>query len=315
MANSEKIVELRPEVADFRAQQSVTMRGDVLSYFPNTRCSSFSTDGAGFRHSVFRGQEYSVADCLRSDRCGLLLGASNIFGSGVAGNENIMASLLAERFGFPFGNAAMPGASSRNLHSLLISLVARAGADRAPAVAVVSTGGDLSSFCESSRADATFGSPNRAQLKIKEASEGARKANAEESFPRLLAFTTLWTNAIASICRGYGIPLVLIHQSTIFEKTRLNAYEKACGLGQAFSPAHERSFANHRAFNQRFYEKRKAIADARNIPLAGWNLQNEIGFIDEFHCDRDGIQVMSDAVGKEIEPLLAKKREPATAGA
>jgi hypothetical protein len=314
MANPKRIVELRPEVADFRTRQSVTMRGDVLSYFPNRRCSSFSTDGAGFRHSVLRGQEYSVVDCLRSERCGLVLGASNVFGSGVAGNENIMASLLAERFGFPFANAAMPGANSRNLHSLLISLVARAGAARAPAVAVVSTGVDLASFCESSRADATFGSPNRDQLKWQESSEGASKADPNESFPRLLAFTVLWTNAIAGLCRGYGIPLVLIHQSTSFEKSKLNAYEKACGLGEPFNPSQERQFENHRKFNQPFYDKRKEIADARKIPLAGWHLKDEISFIDEFHCDRDGIRLVSEAVGNEIEPLLAKKPEGVATG-
>lgn len=313
MANHKRIIELRPEVADFRSKQNVTMRGDVLSYVPNKRCSSFSTDAAGFRHSVFRGQEYSVADCLRSERCGLVLGASNLFGSGVAGNENIMASLLAERFGFPFANAAMPGANSRNLHSLLIGLVARAG--RAPAVAVVSTGCDLASFCESSRADGMFGSPNRTQLKWQEDSDGARQPNPDESFPRLLAFTALWTNALAAICRGYGIPLVLIHQSTSFEKTNLNAYEQACGLGEPFHPSQERQFQNHRKFNQPFYDKRKEIADRREIPLAGWHLNDEISFIDEFHCDPDGIRVMSKAVGDEVDPLLARKRESVASGA
>lgn len=312
MANREKILELRPELADFRTKLNVTMRGDVLTYFPNKRCASFSTDAGGFRHSVFDGREYSVADCLRSERCGLVLGASNIFGSGVAGNENVMASLLAERFGFPFANAAMPGANSRNLHSLLIGLLARAGRQRKPAVAIVSTGVDLASFCESSRADATFGSPNRAQLKWAEYNRGP-EPNAEEALPRLLRFTTLWTNAIAATCSAHGIPLVLIHQSTIFEKSKLNASEKACRLGEASNPSEQRQFENHRKFNQPFYDKRKEVADRRNIALAGWGLKDEISFIDEFHCDREGIRLMSDAVGNEIEPLLAKQREPANA--
>jgi hypothetical protein len=314
MANPKKILELRPEVADFRVKQNVTMRGDVLSYRPNMRRGSFSTDAAGFRHSVFRGQQYSVADCLRSERCGLVLGASNVFGSGVAGNENVMPSLLAERFGFPFANAAMPGASSRNLHSLLIGLVARAG--RPPAVAVVSTGVDLASFCESSRADGIFGSPNRSQPQWSKDSEAATKPDPDASFPRLLAFTALWTNALAATCRGYGIPLVLIHQSTSFEKSKLSAYEKACGLGEPLNPAQERQFDIHRKFNQPFYDRRKQIADARKIPLAGWHLNDEISFIDEFHCDRDGIRVMSEAVGNEVEPLLAAREpEPAAADA
>jgi hypothetical protein len=302
MANHKKIIELRPEVADFRTKNSIVIRGDVLSYLPNQRSSSFSTDGGGFRHSVFRGKEYSVADCLRSERFGVVLGASNLFGSGVAGNENIMASQLAERFGFPFANATMPGANSRNLQSLLIGLGASAG--HRPAIAVVSTGCDLANFCESSIADPLFGSPNRAQLKWLKDDKERKQPDSVENFPNALKFTTLWTNAIITLCRSYRIPLVLIHQSTVFEKSSLNAYEAACGLGEAFHPSQELQFANHRTFNHPFYEKRKALADARGVPLAGWGLTDEIGFIDEFHCDRDGIRVMSGAVGDEIEPLL-----------
>src|SRR6266576_4678799 len=142
MANYQKIIELRPEVAEsIRFRRSIRYRGDVLAYGSNFRCDSFSTDASGFRHSMLRGKSFSVADCLRSERYGIILGASNTFGFGVAGNEKCMASLLAERFGFPFANGAMPGANSRNLHSLLLSFFARAA--RRPAVVVHSSGGDL----------------------------------------------------------------------------------------------------------------------------------------------------------------------------
>ena len=146
MANYQKIIELRPEMADFfENRRKIGVRGDVLTYWPNIRCDSFTTDSAGFRHSTFEGKELSLADCLHAGRYGIALGASNLFGFGLAGNENCLPSLLSQRFGFPFANAAMPGANSRNLHSLLVGLIA--GAGRPPAVVVHSNGGDLAGFC------------------------------------------------------------------------------------------------------------------------------------------------------------------------
>ena len=304
MANYQKILELRPELADFfRNRQRIGFRGDVLAYWANLSTESYSTDAAGFRHSSLNGKEYSVADCVRSGRYGIVLGASNLFGFGVAGNENCMASLLAERFGFPFANAAMPGGNSRNLHALLLGLIA--GAPQRPAVVVHSSGIDLAGFCESSIADPIFGSPNRSQLKTLKDSGHSIESDADENFPRAVAFTGLWTSALANACRAYKVPFVLIHQSTFFEKKKPTALETECRLGVAFNPTQEVQFANHRKFDERFYAERKAIADRLKVPLAGWGVGDEITFIDEFHCDRDGIRVMSKAVGDEIEPLLS----------
>jgi hypothetical protein len=301
MANYKKIVELRPEMADFFGNRRlIGVRGDVLCYWANTSCDSFSTDAAGFRHSTLGGKEYSVADCLKSERYGLVMGASNLFGFGIAGNENSMASQLAERFQFPFANAAMPGANSRNLHSLLLGLVA--AATNPPEVVVVSTGGDLSTFCEASMADPIYGSPNRALLKTQKELESI-PSDPDENFPRLIAFTSLWTRALATVCRALKIRLVLIHQSTFFEKKAPTRMEMECGLGEPFNAAQERQFANHRKFDLPFYEKRKAIADSVGVPLAGWEMKEELSFMDEFHADLEGMRSMTEAVGDAIESL------------
>ena len=70
MANYEKIMELRPEMADFfENRRKIGLRGDVLTYWPNIRNDSFTTDSAGFRHSTFNGETLSVSDCLRSVWC------------------------------------------------------------------------------------------------------------------------------------------------------------------------------------------------------------------------------------------------------
>jgi hypothetical protein len=302
MADYRKIIELRPEVAEFiRFRRSIHYRGDVLAYPPNIRSESFSTDALGFRHSMLRGKNFSVADCIQSERYGIILGASNTFGFGVAGNENCMASLLADRFGFPFANCAMPGANSRNLHSLLLSFIAR-GAHR-PVVVVHSSGGDLGNFCESSVADPTFGSPNRGQLKSATSPSGAAP-DPDRNYPRLLAFTSLWTSVIAALCRAQAVGLVLAHQTTFFEKTDPNGFELEAGLGEPFNPGQERQFENHRKFNEGFYLERRSVAEGMEIPIPGWDLTDQLGFVDEFHCDREGIRVLSEPLGDAIDGLV-----------
>ena len=311
MADYKKIIELRPEMADFMAnRRKIALRGDVLTYWPNMQTASFTTDSAGFRHSSFKGKDLSLADCIHRDRYGIVLGASNLFGFGLAGNENCLPSLLAERFGFPFANAAMPGANSRNLHSLLVGLIANA--KFAPAVVVLSNGGDLAGFCESSLADPIFGSPNRAQLKSIRTNDD--NADPEKNFPSLLAFSTMWSSAIARACRLNGVPFLLLHQSTYFEKKRPTATELKCRLGEVTHPSQELQFANHRRFNERFYRNRYAFAESRNIPIAGADT-DDIGFIDEFHCDEDGFRAVAQAVGEKIETLLSESAEKAPAPA
>src|SRR3954454_10423846 len=158
MANYQNIVRLRPEVREFIRNRRWVHRGDVISYGPDIRCDSFSTDGAGFRHSVFNGETLSVRDCVRRERYGIVLGPSNVYGFGLAGNENTMPSLLAERFGFPFGNVGFPEGNSRSLFGILMAAVARA--QTPPAAVVHISGGDFTNFCYSGIADPVFGSPN-----------------------------------------------------------------------------------------------------------------------------------------------------------
>ena len=162
MANYQNIVRLRPEVREFIRNRRWVHRGDVIAYGANIRCNSFSTDGAGFRHTVFEGETLSVSDCLRRERYGIVLGPSNVYGFGLAGNENTMPSLLAGRFGLPFANVSLPEGNSRNLCSMLVAFLARA--PRPPAVVLHLSGGDFTSFCYSSIADPVFGPPNLKQI-------------------------------------------------------------------------------------------------------------------------------------------------------
>lgn len=300
MSDINKVAEHFPAVRDFRMTELIGFRGDVLSYWANLNKPSFSTDAQGFRHSMLGGKAWSVAECTQSPRYGIVLGASNLFGAGVGGNENVMASRLAERFGFPFANAAMPGGNSRNLNSLLVGLMA--GAQQPPAVVVLSTGGDLANFCEAGFVDPVFGSPNHVQLKA--IAEMGIKADADSHFEKLLVFTSLWTSATATLCRARKVPLVSVHQSTFFEKKKPSAVELECKLGEPGRAGQKRLFANFRKYNPGFFAKRQELADRFGIPLAGVGLTERLSFLDEFHLDAEGIKLLSQAVGDSIEPLL-----------
>lgn len=301
MANYQNIVRLRPEVRDFIRNRRWVHRGDVISYGPNIRCDAFSTDGAGFRQSVFKGKTLSVRDCARHDRYGLVLGPSNVYGFGLAGDENTMPSLLAERFGFPFANVGLPEGNSRNLFSLLAAYVARA--PKPPSVVLHLSGGDFTSFCYTSMADPVFGSPNLKQMDDAVKERGGRPDPAKQMKP-LLAFTSLWMTAIGNLCRARKVPLVLGEDVTFFEKAGPSEMDRKSGLGEANSKVQERQFDTHRKFVRTYHDRRRAVADNLGVPCPGPSFGNDIGYIDEFHYDRQGTIDLTEYFARDIEPLL-----------
>lgn len=301
MANYQTIAKLRPEVREFIRNRRWIHRGDVISYGPNVSCDSFSTDQAGFRHSVFKGEHLSVRECVSSDRYGLVLGPSSVYGFGLAGNENTMPSLLAERFGFPFANIGLPEGNSRNLCSLLVSFIARA--PRPPSMVLHISGGDFTSFCYTSIADPVFGSPNLKQMQMALKERGG-PVPAEQQIQPLLAFTSLWIRTIAQVCRLGNIPLVLADDTTFFEKRKPSSIERESELGKASTRAQERQFETHKTFVKDYHSRRVSLAQALGVPLAGPGIKNTIGFIDEFHYDRDGTRSLCDDFSKAIEKVL-----------
>lgn len=294
VANYQTIVRLRPEVRDFIRNRRWVRRGEVLVYGPNTRCESFSTDSAGFRHSVFAGETLSVHDCLQRERYAIVLGSSNLYGFGLAGNENTIPSLLAAKFGFPFANVCLPEANSRNLSALLVGFLARA--PKPPSIVLHMSGGDFTGFCYTSMADPVFGSPN---------AEGRRDVGRPgNQVQRLLAFTALWTRTIARLCRVRKIPLVLGNDTTFFEKAKPSAIELESALGTASRVAQARQFDTHRKFVNAFYERREALAHRLSLPLAGPGRSNTVGFVDEFHYDSEGTRTLAEDFAGAIAPLL-----------
>lgn len=301
MANYPAIVRRRPEVRDFIRNRRWVHRGDVITYGPGINCPSFSTDGAGFRHSMWQGKDCSVVDCVQSQRYGLVLGPSSVYGFGLAGNEYTIPSVLAQNFGFPFANLGLPEGNSRNLFSLLVAILARA--PKAPEIVIHVSGGDFTNFCYTALADPVFGSPNLKQIHqaLKERRAPPRP---ELQVQALLSFSSLWISSIARLCRLNNVRLLLLDDTTFFEKQQPSALDLECGLGKPANAAQERQFATHSTYVEAYSARRLAVASNLSIPITGPGLSNNIGFIDEFHYDREGTAALCQDLSRSIEPLL-----------
>jgi len=179
-----------------------------------------------------------------------------------------------------------------------------------PAVVVLSNGGDLANFCDTGFADPIFGSPNHVQ--IRGIRDTGLTANLETGFSKLLVFTRLWTSMTAGLCKARKIPLVFLHQSTFFEKKEPSAAERRFKLGEPGRAGQQQLFANFRTFNSRFFANRQDLAKELGLPIAGVGLTDQFGFVDEFHLDADSLELLSDAVGEVIEPLLGAAKPKAT---
>jgi len=301
MANYNTIQKLRPGVTDFVIHREHRHLGDVLCFPPNVQSSGFSTDRRGFRHTVFDGQDLSVADILKRDNFGLVLGGSRGFGFGIAGNENAMPSLLSERFGFPFANLALFQGNSRNLFSLLNASLAKA--KNPPAAVVHFSGGDLGGFAATCIADPIFGSPNAKLMKIVR-EERKKLPPIERSVQAMLKFTSLWTRSIAQLCHAFKIPLVLVHDTTFFEKREPSAFDREAELGVAYQDWEKPWFKNHKTYANLFYDRRNALAQQLGVPIAGPLGRHDLSFIDEFHYDEAGIKTLTDDVAASLKPLV-----------
>lgn len=301
MANYQATVRLRPEVRDFIRHRRWVHRGDVVAYGPNIRCASFSTDATGFRHSSHGDRDYSVADYFEQPRYGIVLGPSSVYGFGLAGNQNTIPSVLAERFGFPFANVGFPEGSSRTLFAMLFAFVARA--KRPPSIVLHVSGGDFTSFCYTSVADPVFGPPNLLQMK-RAIQERGGVGQPTSQMGRLIAFTSLWTRAIAQMCRARNIPLVLADDTTFFEKESPSEIDIQCGLGVPSNTPQRLQFETHCKHGPQFHAVRLALAKNLDIPIAGPGRTNSIGFVDEFHYDREGTLTLCGDYAAAIAPLL-----------
>ena len=134
--------------------------------------------------------------------------------------------------------------------------------------------------------------------------ERVERAPPDRQFQSLLSFTSVWSRSIVQLCRAQGIPIVLGHDTTFFEKAEPSALERECQLGTPSGEAQKKQFATHKKYFPGFCARREALAASLSVPLAGPGTRNALTFIDEFHYDRDGTRALSDDFAAAIEALL-----------
>ena len=66
-------------------------------------------------------------------------------------------------------------------------------------------------------------------------------------------------------------------------------------------PANSKSTSK---FVEDYSDRRKSVAEALGVPLAGPGRPNDLGFVDEFHYDRDGTRALCDDFAGAIQTLL-----------
>ena len=300
MADWRAVMQAHPVVRDYIKNRRWARRGDVVTYAANQENAAFSTDSAGFRHSVFEGQTIGIAQVLNAKRYGLVMGSSHVFGFGLPGNADTLPSQIGAALGMPMGNISFPEADTRTLHAVLTNVLATHPVK--PALIVLFTGGDFTRHAFSAEADPVFGSRN---VEDARAAEGVDLlAAAAASTPRAIAFSRLWTQAVVSLARLTQVPVVLIDDVTFMEKQTPSASEQTSALGQSGAADQQRRFAHQRRFGASFFEMRRNLAAELGVPIMPMSA-NDTKFIDEFHYDSGSISQTATIFAPHIKRLLS----------
>jgi hypothetical protein len=309
MANYKAIAQIRPEVREYIKARKWVHRGETLSYGPNIDVGCLTTDGAGFRKSVFGGEKRAVAEIVQGGSYGIVTGPSNVYGFGLPSDADTIPSLLGAAFSMPFANISLPEGHSRNLFAICMNITATA--KRPPSVIVHLSGGDFTGWAYTGVADPVFGPPNLYQGKSALAERGGRRPPADQGFRAMAHASILWMRALLQLCRGNNIPLVLGNDTTFFEKTEPSDYDRQCALGEGMGQAQSAQFAVQRSHGAQYYDRRAQFAANAGVPLVGPGKSaegaNAIGFVDEFHYDADGSAALTRAFSPEVERALKGK--------
>ena len=301
VANYQNIVRLRPEVREFIRNRRWVHRGDVITYGPNIAAILFRPMRPAFATASSGARRLSVADCLSASVTASSSGRAASMASASPATRTRCHRFLPSALAFPSPTLAFRKATAAISIPCSLAFVARA--KRPPSAVVHISGGDYTNFCYTSIADPVFGSPNLKQIEMVLKERGGRPP-AERQIGALLAFTSLWIRAIVELCHLRSIPLVLADDTTFFEKREPSDIERECELGKPFNPAQIGQFDTHKRFVADYHSRRKALAAKLRVPLAGPGKTNDIGFIDEFHYDREGTRTLCDDFAGALEPLL-----------
>ena len=301
MANYVEILRHHPCVRDYLRNRRWVRRGDVTAYAPNITGKSFSTDALGQRHSIWLGQRLGLVHAMSGRPYGLVLGSSHVFGFGLPGDDATLASRLGERLGEPHLTIAFPEADLRDLEAVLRRILAEA--PRPPARIVLMGGGTLTRYGYVRRCDPVFGVPDFRGTSEDSVPPDPGSADEAGQATLLSRYVAHLLDLIAADARAAGAALLVQQEWTAFEKPVLNEVERVCRLCEAPDAATAARFATQRLRREGYRETGARTAHALGlIPPAPVN-PGQLGFIDEFHYDANGIERIADAVVVQAEQL------------
>lgn len=292
MANYRAVIRYFPAAQDYLQQRKWVRRGDVLAYAPGLHAPSFSTDEFGFRHTRFQDRDVGFGQVGEFQRVGLVLGASHLFGFGLAGNDQTLPSQLSALLGYPVFGIAYPEADTRTLYATLLRLLQQCS-DRVAWIVLLS-GGDFTRFCYTGTADPLFGSP---LLPVAASETDAT----QKHFANLLHFSSYWLTACAALTAQAGARFYLGWDCTFFEKSaNADATEEACGLGLPRSDKQTARFTRHRHNARAFLTERRQLAERLKVPLIRYPA-DELLFIDEFHYRAESQRLIAERLVAQIK--------------
>ncbi len=295
MANYRALLRTFPAIADYFRNARWIRRGDVMAYPPNVEAKHFTTDGAGFRHTVFGGNAVGLAEASGIGDFGLLLGSSHTFGFGLSSNAETLASRLSEATGLRYLNICYPEADSRTLFASL-ARVLRNARGRVKHVVFIS-GGDFTRWCFHVRADPLFGTP------ILPLPGAEPAADMQEQFTNLLHFNFFWTRLAAQAVSAAGAGFLLGDDITFFEKSSPDEIERIGELGAVAGEGQSIRFESHRRFALTFQAERRKFAAVEKIAIAAFPDADRLLYIDEYHYRAETLADISDKMAGKIYAL------------
>jgi hypothetical protein len=297
MANFREIIRAYPAVRGYGGQRNWVRRGDVLAYQPDLRTPAVSTDGLGFRHTVYGGRALSVVDIPKLDRVSLLLGSSHVFGYGLGSNAETLASRLSEELGYPVVSVCFPEADARTVAATFLRLLRSFGRKIDKCFFV--SGGDFTRFCYSGRADHVFGVPIVQEMLRGNAAPVADR-DVQRPLENLNRFLDFWSTIMFEAGKVFGCRLVLVEDRTFFEKSTGDPLEQRCALGESASAGMQTRFTLHRQGVLTFGLARRALAERLGCQLLYFPEPDELLFIDEYHYRAETQALIARALAAQL---------------
>lgn len=299
MANFNIVAQQHPQFELYLRPQLHKKMGDRVVYRPLIQTKFFQTDARGVRRTYFGDDYVSFSRASTAGPFDLLLGSSQVFGSGLADDKETLASQLALNSGRLAFGAAMPEAATAELLRVLQEF----GHPTETKNVFLFPIGSFTRFTITGLANPIDGPPALSRPNLDELRKKGLEANTEDMFDYLVRYQLKSIRKIAETCELSRIPFFLVSERTFFDKTTATDYEKAAELGTPGDEHQARRFELMRTYSARHREAVFDALKAEGVKVIDYPPADELSFIDEFHLDapstaRVGALLAQHAVGE-----------------